>query len=182
MMEAFVFGSILVAGMLFRLMWHREPLPRFRKKSLFTGSDLEFFCRLRAALPECTVCAQVAVQALIEPAGIGKLRRHGVACLEGRRVGNVVFDENMHPLAVVELNYRGRPTRGQAAMDACFASAGIKVIRFPAHKMPSEVKIRSTVFSRASTKNSATGIVGSDGRIAFHRPASPWRDTAGIHI
>lgn len=180
-MGVFVFGSILVAGMLLRLMWHREPLPRFRKKSLFTGSDLEFFCRLRAALPECTVCAQVAARALIEPAGMGKLRRHGIGRLEGRRVGNVVFDENMRPLAVVELSYRGRLTRDQAAMDACFASAGIKVIRFSAHKLPSELKIRSTVFAHTSMKNGPAVNLRSDRGIDFHRPASPWRDTAGIH-
>lgn len=155
-------------------------MPRFRKKNVLTGTDLAFFRRLHAALPECIVCTQVAVQALIEPVGMGKLRHRGVIRLSGRRVANAVFDEDMRLIAVVELKHPGRVTRGQAAVDACFANAGIPVIRFPAHRLPSEGKLRTAIFARART-NAAGGTSAGGDSIEFHRPPNPWRNTLGFH-
>lgn len=182
MSESLVFAAILLGGLGFWLMWSREQLPRFRKKPVLAGSEREFFYRLCAALPECTVFAQVAASALIEPAGAGRLRRNGTARLQGRRVGVAVFDDEMRLIAVVELDYRARTARKDALIDTCFASAGIRVVRFQANRLPSEAKIRSAIYARAKPKANAAGVFGEIDSIEFKRPKTPWRDTLNVHI
>jgi hypothetical protein len=180
MSEMLVFTFILLTGMGGWIMWDRSQLPRFRKKSLLTGGELEFFYRLRGALPECAVFPQVAASVLIEPSGTGKLRRNATALLKGRRVANAVFDDEMRLVAVVELDYRTRTTRRDAVMDSCFASAGIRVVRFQAQRLPSEARIRSAIFPHAKSKAGVLPIVNDS--IEFHRPKSPWRNTFNAHV
>lgn len=138
------------------------------------------YFRLRHALPECHVCPQVAASALIEPAGMGKVRQRAMSALGGKRVGYAVFDQDMNLLAVVELAYRSRPTRLERAREACFASAGIRTVRFHARRLPSEDKIRASIFVRKSIKAGPRQHLDADGGLEFHK--SPWRNTINAHI
>lgn len=149
-METVVFIGIVFVGLLGWFAANHARSVRYRRKPVLTGREREFFFRLRNALSECHVCPQVAVPALIEPAGVGKLRRQALATVSGKRVGYAVFDEDMDLLAVVELAHRSRPTRMERAREACLASAGIRTVRFYARGLPSEVKIRSSIFDRRS--------------------------------
>lgn len=184
MKDAIVFFSVVCGGLLFWFGMKRKTKPRFRRKSLLTGADVAFFRRLRQALPECLICPQVAVSALIEPVGAGLGRRSAMGYINDRRVGYAVFDEEMQLIAVIELDYRSRPNREEAEQDAYFASAGIRTLRFHAKHLPSETKIRSAVYPRSAQSGKLNPTTGPDNGqgIEFKAPPTPWRDTMNAHI
>lgn len=178
-MDAFVFVAVIFAGLFGWFLVVREKPVRYRTKAVLTGGQREFYSRLRRALPECHVCPQVAVSALIEPAGMGKLRQRAVNALGGKRVDYAVFDEKMDLLAVVELVHRSRPSRIERAREACFSSAGIRTLRFQAKRMPSEGRIRTSIFDRRSGKSAVPAEHGPEKELEFRR--APWRDTLSAH-
>jgi len=149
MKEIIVAASIVLGGLLLWGYLHRERSFRFRERAVLTGGELEFFFRLRDALPECVICPQVAVAALIEPTGAGPLRHKALASIGGKRVGYAVFDESMQLLAVVEYDHHGRRKRSDVLRDAWFASAGVRTIRFHAKHLPNEGMIKSRIFAHS---------------------------------
>lgn len=179
-METFVFFSIIFAGLMAWFALMRVKPTRFRKKAMLTGGERDFYFRLRNALPECHVCPQVAVSALIEPAGMGKVRQRAVSALGGKRVGYAVFDEELELLAVVELAHRSRPTHMEKAREACLASAGIRTVRFQAKRLPSEAKIRSSIFARSVSRQCPQLPESLDRELEFRKPV--WRNTINAHI
>jgi hypothetical protein len=179
MKDIFVFVAIVFIGLLGWFVVMRAQSARYRRKPVLTGSERDFFFRLRSALPECHVCPQVAVSALIEPAGMGKMRQQAIASIGRMRAGYAIFDEDMHLLAVVELAHRSRPTRAEKAREACLSSAGVRTVRFHAKRLPSEGKIRASVFTRRSAAN-AQLYVRTDKELDFRK--APWRNTVNAHL
>lgn len=183
MNETIVFATIVFGGLLLWFAAAKERPARYRKKNVLTGSEREFFYRLRQALPECVICPQVAVSALIEPTGIGSARKAGLDRIKGKRVGYAVFDEEMHLMAIIEVDHRSRTTRKDAARDAYFANAGIRTVRFQAKRLPSEVKIKSSIYSRTGTAQrhyAHTSTVDQGGDLEYIRPETTWRNTANV--
>jgi hypothetical protein len=179
-METFVFVAIVLTGLLGWFAVARMKPARYRKKAVLTGRERDLYFRLCQALPECHVCPQVAASALIEPAGMGKMRQRAVSALWGKRVGYAVFNEDIDLLAVVELAHRSRPTRLERAREACFASAGIRTVRFQAKRLPSEGKIRASIFDRRSARSAPHQLLDTEGELEFRK--SPWRNTINAHI
>jgi len=179
-METLVFVAIILAGIFGWFAMARMQPARFRKKTVLTGVERDLYFRLREALPECHVCPQVAATALIEPAGMGKVRQRAMSALGGKRVGYAVFDVDMDLLAVVELAHRSRPTRRERTREAWFASAGIRTVRFHAKRLPSENKIRASVFDRRTARSGAGHCLNTEGELEFRK--SPWRNTINAHI
>lgn len=184
MKEGIVVAAIVFGGLLLWLFIHRERPLRFRPKAALTGVEREFFFHLRGALPACHVCPQLAVSALIEPAGVGAVRRQALECIAGQRVGYAVFDEKMRLIAVVELDHRSRTTRRDAARDKYFASAGIRTVRFNAKCLPSALKIRKRIFARTESGDRLRHDQTTDymPEIEFTLPATPWRNTMNAHL
>lgn len=180
MMEAIVFAVIVLSGLLFRFVLGRQRKFRYRRKAVLTGGEREFFFHLQKALPECVVCPQIAVSALLEPVGVGRFRQDAMECIDGKRVGYAVFSKDMHLIAVVELDHRTRTSRRAAARDAYFASAGVRTVRFQSKHIPSDTKIRGDIFARTATFS--TVATDRNIEIEFVRPATPWRNTANAHI
>lgn len=183
MKEMIVAASIVVGGMLFWFYLHREKPVRFRKKPVLTGGELDFFHCLRDALPECTVCPQVSVSALIEPTGVGPSRQKAQTQLGAKRVGYAVFDEDMKLIAVVEYEHRSRLKRSDVLRDAWFASAGIRTIRFPARRLPSEAHIKSRIFTRTESRRGSSYVDYREEKgLEYHPLKTPWRNTANAHL
>jgi len=180
MKETFVFVAIVFIGLVGWFVVQRAQSSRYRTKQVLTGSERDFFYRLRGALPECHISPQVAVSALIEPAGMGKLRQRAIASIGRMRVGYAIFDEDMHLLAVAELAHRSRPTRMEKAKEDCLSSAGVRTVRFHAKRLPSEGKIRASVFARRSASSASQLYVRTDNELEFRR--TPWRNTVNAHL
>lgn len=185
MSEITVFLFVIAGGLILWLFMTRERAVRYRRRSVLTGSELEFFHRLRRALPAFVICPQVAVTALLEPAGIGKARKAALDLIVGKRVGYAVFDEDLELIAVVELDHRARLVRRETVRDGWFAGAGIKVIRFHAKHLPSETKIQARVYAGIAERQEHRAVHG-DGHngnaIEFRRPKAPWRNTVNAHM
>lgn len=183
MKEIVVAASIMVGGMLLWFYLHREKPVRFRKRQVLTGAELDFFYRLRDALPECIVSPQIGISALIEPTGMGPSRHKAQQRLDARRVGFAIFDEEMQILAVVEYDHRTRLKRSDAARDAWFASAGIRTVRFHARQQPSAGQIKSRIFARAESRRGSPYIDYRPEKGIEYRPLkTPWRNTANVHL
>jgi hypothetical protein len=185
MSEITVFLSVIAGGMILWLLMTRERTVRYRRKPVLTGSDLEFFHRLQRALPAYAICPQVAVTALLEPAGIGKARKTALDLIIGKRVGYAVFGEELELIAVVELDHRARLARRETTRDGWFAAAGIKVVRFRAKHLPSETKIHARIHAGIPERqeHGSAYFAGRDGNtIEFRRPKAPWRNTVNAHM
>ncbi|HEY8606960.1 MAG TPA: DUF2726 domain-containing protein [Noviherbaspirillum sp.] len=181
MTDAVLFFTIVAAGLLGWFLFNREQAPRFRRKPVLTGSGAELFQRLRAALPECVIAPNVAMSALIEPAGGIAARRHGWRRLENQRVDFAVFDDEMQLLAVVELGLRSRPTRSEVVRARYFAGAGIRALRFRAGRLPSDVRIRSAVFGTGPEADRRVRPAVAE-TLDYVPMRTPWRNTANVHI
>lgn len=181
MKEIIVMAAIVFGGLLLWLFLHREKPRRYRQKSVLTGSDLDFFFRLREALPTCIVCPQVAISALLEPAGNGMARQEALARIVGGKVGYAVFDAQMRLLTVVELDHRSRLNRRDAAREACFSSAGIRTVRFPAKRPPSVAQIHASVLAQVPARGRSRTI-GRNTEFSHKRAETPWRNTTKIRI
>lgn len=184
MNEAIVFALIISVGLAGWFAVNRDRPVRFRARQVVTGTGLEFYFRLKRALPECTVCPQVAATSLLEPLGMGTRRKAALHRIVGRRVGYAVFDTDMQLIVVIELDHRPRLTRREAECERYFNEAGIRTFRFHPKRMPSDEKIRASVFPRARREGGASATTDSahDGTIEF-RPGSAgrWRNTVNAH-
>ena len=183
MSEAVVFALIVGAGLAWWFVVNRSRPARFRTRQVLTGPGLEFLFRLKRALPECIVCPQLAATALLEPLGVGKTRKAALSRIVGRRVGYAIFDEEMQLIAIIELDHRPRLTRREAECEAYFVTAGIKTLRFHPRRMPSEAKIRASVFprERGEVPNRVERGDNHDGVIEFKPRSAPWRNTVSAH-
>lgn len=184
MSESLVFALIVGGGLGWWLVANRKRPVRFRPRQVLTGPGLEFLFRLKRALPECIVCPQLAATALLEPLGVGKTRKAALSRIVGRRVGYAIFDEQMKLIAVIELDHRARLTRREAECESYFGEAGIKTLRFHPQRMPSEAKIRASVFprTRAEVPSKPEWIGNRDDAIEFKPRGTPWRNTVNAHV
>jgi hypothetical protein len=179
-----VVAAIVTIGLVLWLACNTEGAVRYRRRQMLTGSELEFYFRLEQALPECLVCPQIAVAALIEPVGIGKWRQAALERIATQRVGYAIFDHSMQLLAVVELDQRSRPKRRDAARERMLASAGIRTVRFNVKKPPSTGRIKRSIFSKEqSGAGQLTSYDINQARSgSLPCPHTPWRDTANLNF
>ncbi len=140
----FLAVTVLVASLIW-VAFKLPATPRFRSKPMLAGPYLEFFHTLRSALPDYHVFPQVALSALVDPIGGPKGRRFAVDCINGKRAGYAVFDNDMQLVAVIELSHRSRATRKEAALETCLARSGIRTLRFYSSQMPSEAVLRDAI-------------------------------------
>lgn len=182
MSETVLFALIVCSGLAWWFISNRERPVHFRRRPILTGNNLEFFIRLKRALPECSVFPQVAATALLEPMGMGTTRKQALGRIAGRRVGFAVFDEHLQLAVVIELDHRPRLTRREAECESYFSKAGIRTLRFHTRRLPSEEKIRLGVFPRVPGDAVLAQADGSrkgahEGFIDFKPASVAWRNT-----
>lgn len=123
------------------------PAPYFKKTPLSEPEQVVFH-RLREALPDLIVLAQVAM-----PAMVG-IRKNGnwqsqFNEISRKHVDFVVCMQDFSIKAVIELDdsthQRGERIKSDAIKDAAFQSIGVPVIRFDVREMPSVETIRAAI-------------------------------------
>jgi hypothetical protein len=160
-------------------------VPRYRKKAVLIGTNLDFFHLLCRALPECHVFPQMALSALVEPQGTGRSRQSAFDRIATKRAGYAVFDKDMQLLAVVELNHKGRVPRKEAKREAYLASAGIRTIRFQSKQLPSESKIQRNILigsTQESGQRTKPNTRINFSKVEHKRLKTPWRNTLNAHM
>jgi hypothetical protein len=119
-------------------------------KPLLTANELEFFNRLRRALPDYYILTQVAMNALMMPAAdprVDKRRFWQIFNEYSRKYVDFVITEpsSMEVLLIVELDDRTHVPEQDEARDAMLNDAGYSVIRWESRDKPTEAEIRDTV-------------------------------------
>ena len=129
--------------------------PQYRARSLLTGNEIEFFRRLRRALPQEYIFPQVALSALIEPRSRSEKHLRDFRRISQKRVDYAIYTSDLQLVAIVELDDRTHNRTADAQRDAFVASAGIRTLRFESRNKPTVEQIRAAVFPAAPVENGA---------------------------
>ena len=96
----------------------------FRTRELMTANEMEFYGRLRAALPEHQIFPQIAMSALIDPVASGKAGYADFLRVAQKRIDYGVFTPDFELVAIIELEDRSHNRQKDEIRDALVASMG----------------------------------------------------------
>lgn len=131
----------------------------YRKKQLMTSTELEFFGRLRVALPEHYIFPQVAQSALMVPRSSGKQAMGARNRISQKIFDYVIFTQTMDLVAVIEFDDHTHNIAKDRLRDAAVASAEIRTVRFDARNKPNVAQISHAVLGTSSVVAAATRAV-----------------------
>lgn len=126
------------------------PVIPFVRKPLLTPTELKFFKRLQAALPDVLICPQLALAAVVDiPAKYnqGRYKHVNRAAFAAKYADFALVDPDTgEVLAIIELDdhtHDGAERQAEdAARDAMLAQVSIEVHRFDARQMPSVTELQ----------------------------------------
>lgn len=132
---------------------------RYTSSPLLTPNELEFYHRLKRALPGFDILAQVAMGALLSPAvprtSRDYLRIRGT--FAQKFVDFVICDpKTLAVIALVELDDRTHNAGKDAQRDAMLKEAGYHVVRWQSRNKPLEPDIRAAI--SALTGRARSGV------------------------
>ena len=132
---------------------HRTATAAYSRKPLLTPNELEFFHRLRNALPpHLIVCPQVAMSAIIQPNRQKEANPQEYMRLRGsiaqKIIDFVVIDSTTGTtIAILELDDKTHVKTKDQQRDALTASANIPTIRWNSRSKPTADQIRHAILS-----------------------------------
>jgi hypothetical protein len=140
-------GIVLLGlALILALLWARRV--RYRRTSVMTANEREFYQRLLTALPECEIWPQVPILALLRPDAKEGSRTFWVAF---KQISNMRVDwviaRDMEVIAVIELDDRSHDAKRDAKRDQILKSCGYRVLRFQSNRRPEPDQIRESVFA-----------------------------------
>jgi very-short-patch-repair endonuclease len=133
-----IIAFILLAG--------RTPQAAYRNRPVMTPNEIEFFGRIKGALPGMHVCPQVAMHALIEATSTNSQTR----LIDFRRISQkvvdyAIFDMRWNLVAIIELDDRTHLMSRDAFRDRLTSAAGIRTLRYQSRAKPIEAQIAADV-------------------------------------
>jgi very-short-patch-repair endonuclease len=127
---------------------HEVNPPYFGKKPL-TDPEIELYGRLREAMPECIVLAQVALSSLVGVKERGDWRMWFNRISQKSVDFVLCLPQDFTVVAVIELDdlshARSDRQRADTAKDVALRIAGHPIIRFKRHAMPAANEIRAMI-------------------------------------
>lgn len=127
-----------------------KPKYEYRLKPLMTDNEVEFYFRLRRALPKHEIFAQVAMGAILRPRKeySGK-EVHLARNAYSQKIIDFVICEpkTCRPVVVVELDDRTHNPQKDAIRDRMLTSAGLCVVRYRSNDRPTEDEIRTAILA-----------------------------------
>lgn len=132
--------------------------PYFGKKPL-TEPERELYARLREAMPECVVLAQVALSSLVETKEEGRVRPWFNRISQKSVDFVLCLPQDFTVVAVIELDDRTHQRtdrqKADATKDEALRIAGHPILRFKVREMPSVEQIRTAIAGDASVAATA---------------------------
>lgn len=144
-------GAMLITGHLKRWVSSQIQNAKIKARSVLTPNEQEFFGRLKRALPDYDVLAQVSMGALLtttvskDHPEFWKLRKRFAQKISDFVVMRKGATGPEAVVAVVELDDRTHDKHKDAKRDEMLASAGIRTLRFESRAKPSEAEIRRQI-------------------------------------
>ena len=142
---------IVVLAIVRALVGGRKRAARYQLNPIMTGNEIEFFGRLRRALPEHHVFPQVAMSAVIRPVETYKQNMHAYHAINKKRIDYAIYTKAMTLVALVELDDKMHDTASDATRDAMTASAGVRTVRWNSKTKPSEQQIARALTAAGPT-------------------------------
>jgi len=137
---------LLLLAFIVALVWIRRV--RYRRASIMTANEREFYQRLQKALPDCEIWPQVPLLALLRPDAKEGSRTFWVAF---KQISNMRVDwviaRDLEVVAVIELDDRSHDAKRDAKRDQILKSCGYRVLRFQSKKRPEPEQIHEAVFA-----------------------------------
>lgn len=141
-------AGITVLGIVLVLVLFLTRKPRYRRATIMTENEREFYGRLLAACPDCQIWPQVPILALVRPDAKEGSRAFWMAF---KRISNTRVDwvivQDMEVLAIVELDDRSHDARKDAQRDRVLKSCGYRVVRFNSSRRPDTRQIHEAIFA-----------------------------------
>lgn len=135
-------------GFLLALVLFLTRKPRYRRATIMTENEREFYERLLAACPGCQIWPQVPILALVRPDAKEGSRAFWMAF---KRISNTRVDwaivKDLEVLAIVELDDRSHDARKDAQRDRILKSCGYRVVRFNSSRRPHPRQIHEAIFA-----------------------------------
>jgi very-short-patch-repair endonuclease len=148
---AWIVLAILIAVLLLYLVFRNGKL-RFASKPILTANEIEFFGRLRKALPDHALFTQVALRAIVRPgsASSSKSYLRELSFLGAKHADFVVcHPETLAVIAIIELDDRTHNPDKDAQRDAMTGAAGYPTLRFQSKARPTVTQLREAVLACA---------------------------------
>jgi hypothetical protein len=137
-----------VLGILLVLVLFLTRKPRYRRSTIMTENEREFYGRLLAACPDCQIWPQVPILALVRPDAKEGSRAFWLAF---KRISNTRVDwaivRDLEVLAIIELDDRSHDARKDAQRDRILKSCGYRVVRFNSSRRPDPRQIHEAIFA-----------------------------------
>ena len=134
-------------GILLVLVLFLTRKSRYRRSTIMTENEREFYERLLAACPDCQIWPQVPILALVRPDAKEGSRAFWMAF---KRISNTRVDwaivKDLEVLAIVELDDRSHDARKDAQRDRILKSCGYRVVRFSSSRRPDPRQIHEAIF------------------------------------
>lgn len=146
-----IFGMLLAAVLSKKRRSSDEGLinPPYTKKTPLTGPEQEMFRRLKEAMPECEVLAQVSLSSLVGVKERDDWRRWFNRISQKSVDFVLCLPQDFSVVAVIELDdmshARVDRQRADTAKDVALRIAGHPILRFQRHDMPTAEKIRAAI-------------------------------------
>lgn len=135
-------------GILLVLVLFLTRKSRYRRSTIMTENEREFYERLLAACPDCQIWPQVPILALVRPDAKEGSRAFWMAF---KRISNTRVDwaivKDLEVLAIVELDDRSHDARKDAQRDRILKSCGYRVVRFSSSRRPDPRQIHEAIFA-----------------------------------
>ncbi|MGO4389098.1 DUF2726 domain-containing protein [Microvirga sp. 2YAF29] len=140
-------GIVMLALlMVLYLSWARRP--RFKRCTVMTANEREFYQRILKACPDCEIWPQVPLLALVRPEGREGSRAFWTAF---RQISNTRVDwviaQDTEVLAVIELDDRSHDAKRDARRDDILKGCGYRVLRFQSKNRPEPQQIHDAIFT-----------------------------------
>lgn len=122
----------------------------FAAKPLLTENEIEFYGRLKKALPDFAIFPQVALRAFVKPAASAGSKRYWreSGLLGAKHCDFLICDPNtLKIVTIIELDDRTHNATKDASRDAMTRAAGYPTLRFQSRSKPEVSEIRKTVCS-----------------------------------
>jgi hypothetical protein len=119
---------------------------KYKRRDIMTDNEMEFFGRLVAALPDHYIFPQVAMSALLDPAGTDAKQAHSDRNrIAQQHVDYVVCNRRCEVVAVVELDDRTHTQAKDQVRDGRLAQGGYRTVRFQSRQKPPAAAIRAAI-------------------------------------
>lgn len=144
-----IFGCFIIVFLAYKLFSSSSDKGEgYKKKKLLTDNEFDFFQRLVRAAPNCYVCPQVSMGALLDSYSNDYEKEKHMRYNFGYKIVDfVLYNNNKEVVAIIELDDRTHDKEKDYKRDLMLREAGYKILRFESKKKPRVDQLSKIILS-----------------------------------